>query len=397
MRGWRRGAGLILVGLMTVPSPATAGGRVAAAEWTHPGYGPGNTHYNPNESRLNAGTVSKLSRRWTVTTPATSDYCSLQSPPLASAGRLVTTDPTGLTAYAATTGKRLWHWTFPVLNPGRANREKFGEVALSGGLVIALTNPCEFGPGQFAYLTALDVATGEQRWRVPMDQYTNIMAVDKGVAAVGNWGGFADGPQFTAGYRVSDGTPLWNTPGYRLAVGVSAGGRLLLRSADDTAARAVSITTGKTLWSTPKPWSPQAASPAGDRFLVTTDGTGTTSVDAATGAVQWSTKHQGGLADDGRHIYLTYNRIVETYDAETGRKLRIFRLASHGGQPVRAGGLLYLTVDAGNPIAILDPKTGRTVAAYPEMKILAMPPVIVNGWLYTTNGETLRAYTPRFR
>jgi outer membrane protein assembly factor BamB len=390
MRGWKRTAGLIFAGLLAVSGPAAvASGQARAPEWTHGGYGPGNTYYNPHESKINVATVGKLKRRWTVTTPAPTEACTLQSPPLAAAGRLFTTDPTGVAAFAATTGTRLWHWTFPL-----GHLEKFGELALSGGLVVALTNSCDLGPGQFAYLTALDAGTGAQKWRVPVDQTTNIMTVDKGVAAVGAWGGIANDTQSAAGYRVSDGARLWRTTGYRLNFGVSAAGRLLLTRADGKAARAVSITTGKTLWSTPKAWSPQAASPAGDRFLVTTDGEGTTSVNAATGAVQWTIKHNGALADDGRRIYLTYSRIVETYDAATGRKLRITNLASHGGQPVRAGGLLYLTVDAFNPIAILDPKTGKTVAAYPEMQILAQPPVIVNGWLYTTNGETLRAYAP---
>jgi len=394
MRRWRRAVGLILAGLLAAEPAAAASGRAAAAEWTHPGYGPGNNHYNPNESRLNAGTITNLKRRWTVTTPADPDFCTLVGEPLASLGRLFTTDPTGISSYAPRTGRKLWHWTFPVLNPGRANREKFGELTVSGGLVIALTNPCESGAGQHAYLTAIDAATGVQKWRVTMDQYTTIMVVDKGVAAVGNWGGFADNPpQSATGYRVSDGAQLWRITDYSLNGGVSAGGRLLLGHAGDNATRAVSITTGKTLWSTAKAWSPRAASPAGDRFLVSTDSTGMTSVDAATGAEQWSTRHGGGLAYDGRRIYVSYHRILETYDAATGRKLRITSLASHGGQPVRAGGLLYVPV-GGHPMVVLDPNTGGTVASFPEIRGLGSSPVIVGGWLYTSDGENLRGYAP---
>ena len=226
-----------------------------------------------------------------------------------------------------------------------------------------------------------------------LDQNTNILAVDRGVAAVGTWGGVADGPRYTTAFRTGDGSKLWRADGYRLANGVSAGGRLLLERSDAKETRAVAIDSGKTLWSTPGSWVPQATSPAGDRFLVTVDSETTTSVDAATGRVLWST-HSGAMADDGRRIYLAYRRILETYDAATGRKLRITPLASHGGQPVRAGGLLYLTVDSGNPVAILDPATGRTVARFPEMTVLGMHPVISHGWLYTSNGETLRAYAP---
>jgi outer membrane protein assembly factor BamB len=226
-----------------------------------------------------------------------------------------------------------------------------------------------------------------------MDQYTNIMVIDKGVAAVGNWGGFTDAPQTTTGYRVTDGARLWGTTGYRLNSPVSAGGRLLLSRADNQAARAVAITTGRVLWNAAKPWSPQAASPAGDRFLVTTAQDGVTAVDAATGRPQWTTNHDGALADDGRTVYLTYHRAVEAFDARTGRLLRTMPLGPRGGtHPVRAGGLLYVTVSSYHALEIISPLTGEHVGA---PVIRGGPPVIVNGWLYTTDGETLHAFSVR--
>jgi outer membrane protein assembly factor BamB len=369
-------------------------GAQEAAVWAQEGYGPGRNFYNPDESGINAGTVGRLKRRWVVTTPARPGTCTLQSPPLVARGRLFTTDPGGVTALVPTTGARLWHWNFPVRSPGL--QEHFGELALAGDRVVALTNPCDPSPGagKAAYLTVLDAATGAQRWRVTMNQFSNIMVIDDGVAVVGDWGGFGGDPGSTTGYRISDGVALWRVGGYRLDRGVAAGGRLLLRSADDRTARAVSSTTGKTLWSTARPWAPLAASPDGSRFLVSTGGDGVTSVDAANGRVQWSTRHDGAVADDGRHVFLSYHRTVETFDAGTGRLERVTPLAGRGGQAVRAGGLLYLTVEDKNPIAILDVRTGRTMATYPEMKILGQPPVIVGGWLYTTDGETLRGYAP---
>ena len=395
MRRWMWTAVTVLVVLSVVSGPtelAEAGPVTPAAEWTQEGYGPGNTSYNPDESTINATSIGRLRQRWTVTTPHTADLCNSQSPPLVKAGRLYTTDPTGIVSYAATTGRRLWHWTLPHIDPTRKNQEHFGVLAAAGNLLVALTNPCEYGVGQSAYLTGLDAATGRQRWRVRMDQYTNIMVVDKGVAAVGNWGGFDGGPHTTTGYRVTDGARLWSTTGYRLNFPVSAGGRLLLSRADDKAARAVSILNGRSLWNTAKPWSPQAASPAGDRFLVSTAGDGVTSVDAATGRPQWTTGHHGAIADDGRTVYLTYHRAVEAFDARTGRLLRTMPLGKRGGtRPVRAGGLIYLTVTAYNAMEILSPLTGKHVGA---PAIRGGPPVIVNGWLYTTDGETLHAYAP---
>jgi len=393
VRRWMWTAVTVLAALSVVTGPTElAAAFVPVTEWTQEGYGPGNTNYNPDESTLNAASIGRLKQRWTATTPHTPDLCNSQSPPLATGGRLYTTAPTGVVSYAATTGRRLWHWTMPHLDPTRRNQEHFGVLAAAGHLLVALTNPCEYGAGQSAYLTGLAAATGRQRWRVPMDQYTNIMVIDKGVAAVGNWGGFTDGPQTTTGYRVADGARLWTVTGYRLNSPVSAGGRLLLSRADDKAARAVSITTGRSLWNTTQPWSPQAASPAGDRFLVSTDSDGVTSVDAATGRPQWTTRHDGAIADDGRTVYLTYHRAVEAFDARTGRLLRTMPLGKRGGtHPVRAGGLLYLTVTGDNAMEIINPLTGKHVGA-PVVR--GGPPVIVNGWLYTTNGETLRAYAP---
>jgi outer membrane protein assembly factor BamB len=395
MRRWMWTAVLVMAVLSVVSGPtklAEAAPRTSATTWTQEGFGPGHTSYNPDESVINATSIGRLKLRWTATTPNTPDLCNSMSPPLATAGRLYSTDPTGVVSYAATTGRRLWHWTMPHIDPTRKNQEHFGVLAAAGNLLVALTNPCEYGQGQFAYLTGLDAATGRQRWRVPMDQYTNIMVIDRGVAAVGNWGGFNDAPQSTTGYRVTDGARLWTTTGYRLNYPVSAGGRLLLSRADDQAARAVSITTGRALWNVAKAWSPQAASPAGDRFLVSTASDGVTSVDAATGTPQWTTNHDGSIADDGRTVYLTYHRAVEAFDARTGRLLRTMPLGKRGGsQPVRAGGLIYLTVTGYNAMEIISPLTGRHVGA---PAIRGGPPVIVNGWLYVTDGETLHAYAP---
>ncbi|WP_250038384.1 outer membrane protein assembly factor BamB family protein [Paractinoplanes maris] len=381
---------LLLAALLALPVAAPA----ATPTWAQEGYGPGRNYYNPDEPVINATTVGRLEQRWAVSTPVRPGTCTLPGPPLAAAGRLVATDPTGVTARGATTGKRLWHWSFPVRSPGR--QEHFGQLALAGDRAIALTNPCDPTPGagKAAYLTAIDTSTGAQRWRVTMNQFTTIMVIDRGVAVVGNWGGFGHDPATTTGYRVSDGVKLWQVSGYRLDRGVAAGGRVLLTSTDDRTARAVSSTTGKLLWRTEKPWKPLAAAPDGSQFLVSTDGDGVTSVDAATGKVRWSTRHDGPVAHDGRHVFLPYHRGVETFDAVTGRLIRVTPLAGRGGQPVRAGGLLYLTVDD-RPPAVLDAGTGRTVATSPDMADLGQPPVIVDGWLYTTDGETLRGYTIR--
>ena len=366
---------MVLAALLALPTAAVAS----------PGYDPGNTGYHADESKLNASTVGDLRLRWKVSVPS-EQHCNTVSTPDAAGGRLFTTAPDGVLALDPATGKRLWHWTFP--EPG----EHFGRLAVAGNQVITLTNPCEYGPGKRAYLTGLDAATGRQRWRVRLDQYTNILVVADGIAAVGNWGGFDESPVGTTAFRITDGTQVWSTTGYRLGAGVAAGSRVLLSNSKDQSARAVSLRTGRTLWETRKSWTPLAADPAGTRFLVSTESDGTTSVDAATGAVQWTTKHDGGLADDGRNVYLSYHLGVEVRAARTGRIVRTLPLSARtSGDLVRAGGLLYLMSSGVKPMTALDPTTGKVIAMPP---IKYGPPAIIDGRLYTSDGTSLRAYAP---
>jgi hypothetical protein len=62
-------------------------------------------------------------------------------------------------------------------------------------------------------------------------------------------------------------------------------------------------------------------------------------------------------------------------------------------RPVRAGGLLYVVV-AGKPLAILTPTTGAVTASGAPYKAAKGHVVPVGGRLYTTDGTTLRTYTP---
>jgi outer membrane protein assembly factor BamB len=62
---------------------------------------------------------------------------------------------------------------------------------------------------------------------------------------------------------------------------------------------------------------------------------------------------------------------------------------------VRAGGLLYTAVDAGQPLGILHAATGKRASTGHQIGTLNPGPVTVTGGrLYLTRSNAVRAYAP---
>lgn len=387
----RRAATLVVAGVSAIAAATTTGpSPVSAAPpgWTQDGYDAGNTGYNPAESVINAGTVATLRRRWSVSSPVLPASCSRQSPPVVAQGRLFLTDRLGIGAYDAATGRLLWRYRHQ-----HPDDEQTPRLAVSGGLLIAANSDCNSASDPTGHLLALDAGTGARRWSLSRDAPMLTMVVDRGLVVVS--GADASTTAEVTAYRVADGVRRWSRPEVELAAGVSAGGRLLLTRTDAAGSVAVSTGTGQELWRTAKSWRALAANPAGDRFLVADAADAMLSVTAATGTVAWSTKHSSlELATDGRRVYLSYFRSVEAYDARTGRRLWVASLSSHTGRPIRAGGLVYATVESGRPMAILHAATGRVAAPGTPFRVLGQHPVVAGGRLYVTNGSVLSAYAP---
>lgn len=372
---------LLVAALVLTPAPAAAAPpetRRAGppAEWPQVGYGPGGTHYNPAESRLTAGTIGGIRQRWALSTHASS-LCEVGVDPVLSGGRLFTSDPGGIGAYQPATGRRVWH----VGLPGSSVRR----LAVADGKLLMLSSECRV-PARFeSRLTAYDPATGRRLWTAGLAKFSYDMRIDRGVVVLDS---NQDGLASTIAYRVADGTFRWLLRGDRGDGLVSAGGRLLLRTAAG-GAKAVSVTDGRVLWQTTSNMYAVGTDPAGTVFYI--DGPGLSAVDAATGRVRWTTgRHVAEVTGDGRHVYFIQARSIECLDAATGRKLFAVHLPRPGGRPVRAGGLLY-TADGAGGLSIVDAATG-TVRAAGVPASQYHPPVITGGWLYVTDGDGLRAY-----
>ena len=367
--------------------PGAAHAATPPAAWGHDGYGPGNTRYNPAESVVNASSVNRLKLRWTVTPAAGRPGCE-PGPvaPRAVDGRVVLLDGGGVAAHSATTGRRLWHNTgFRLITAG---------PIVTGGLVLVTDTACDSNSSYDGALTALDAATGAQRWRRTAAWTVDIAVADAGtIVTSGSCGTCDDARTAVNAYRLSDGTPLWSRPREVLAGPVSAGGTILLRrDTGRTRTWASRISTGAPLWGTDLRTTAVAANPAGTHLYVTDEG-GLCARAAADGRRLWQIpKEAGDLAADGRRVYVASAGRVNTYDARTGRLLWTRALASPR-TPVRAGGLLHVLSGKGT-LTVLSAADGRPVSTRANYSGLDVHVVPAGGRLLTTQRRAVSAYTP---
>jgi outer membrane protein assembly factor BamB len=344
--------------------------------WDHPGYDAEDSYYNPHESAINAGSINHLTLAWSARLRQLDPSCAGASSPLVSGGRVFVTDAMGISAYQASDGRALWHFTWEVPDDSSTPL-----LALAGNILIAANGDCHSNSDPDGLLTALNVTTGKPAWHVATDTPVFTLAVDKGVAAIS--GSSPSDELTTLAFRTADGKPLWNKPLFASS-GVSANGRLLLTHAETTAA--ADITTGAVRWTRPTAWTAQAASPLSDHF-VATSGTTLASLSASDGTVTWSAPNKAttALATDGRHIYLAIDRRVEALDALNGRSAWSRTLPTEATQPLRAGGLLY----TGGPI--LNAATGTVTTPATAYAGHQLP---ADGHLYTVTDTTLSSYAP---
>jgi outer membrane protein assembly factor BamB len=344
--------------------------------WDHPGFDAGDSYYNPHESAINATSINHLTRTWSVRLRQQDPSCAAPSSPLIADGRVFVTDAMGISAYQASDGHALWHFTWEV-----PDDTSTPVLAVAGNALIAANGDCHSNSDPDGLLTSLNVATGKTIWHVATDTPVFTLAVDKGVAAIS--GSSPSDELTTLAFRTADGKPLWKKPLFASS-GISANGRLLLTHHNTTSA--ADITTGTVRWTHPTAWTAQAATPAGDHFVVTA-GTTLALLNATDGAVTWSapTKASALIATDGRRIYRADDHLVEALDARNGHRVWSRTLPAEATQPIRAGGLLY----TGGPI--LNAATGTVAGpatAYPGHQLPA------GGHLFTVTDTALSSYAP---
>lgn len=382
-------AGMLAAGAALCPSAPVlaAHGTVREPVWAQAGYGPGNTGYNPDESMLTAGTVADLKPRWSRSLPADQTDCDgFQALPVVAGGRAFTSDRFGVYADDATSGRPLWKFQHDPPNEWAQGRD----LAVVGDTLIVTIDECYALTGTFVY--GLDVATGRIRWSNRMAADANTLVVDRGIAVV--TGSDDLHPGEVSAFRITDGKRVWHGDDGTSVSPVSASGRLLLSRADRPGTEAIAIATGKQLWKTRKKWWAELASPAGNRLLVSDRDGNLLYVKASSGAVVWTAKVADALlTTDGQRVYAASGNTLTAYRVDTGRRLWQRTFADDVYRPIRAGDLLYATV-YGQPMAILDPADGSTVASglpFPGLGHYGGP-IVVGGMIYTYDGTDMQAY-----
>lgn len=382
----RIGVALLAAGALAVPAPV---GAVVGPQWTHPGYGPGDTYYNPAESVVNATTINAVRRRWTVALPEARERCARAAEPVVADGRVFVPQETGISAFRAGTGQPSWRFTWSA-----PEDESTPHLAVAGGLLIVANHGCQSQSDPDGTVRALSVGSGRLVWSVRLAAPVDSLIVDRGIAVVSGES-MSDSPAVT-GLAVADGARRWQVAGHS-STGVSAGGRVLVSRVGTAGTAALSVTTGAAVWARNVAWAGQAAAPAGDRFYASDSRNAMVCVDAATGSVLWTAARRGSplVAADDRRVYRSMAAGIEALDAYTGARRWSVSLPGHAGQPVRAGGLLYATVDGGKPLGILHAATGRRASAGTQIGAVAGGHVVVTGGrLYAIKGNTVSGYAP---
>ncbi|MEV0901315.1 PQQ-binding-like beta-propeller repeat protein [Actinoplanes sp. NPDC049802] len=362
-------------------SPATA---AVAPVWDHPGYDAEDSHYNPAEDVINAGSIRRVAKKWQVKLRSSDTSCSGYSAPLLSGGRVVTSDQLGVSAYTADTGRLLWRHDWD--DPGDNGTPRIG---ITGGLVILANNGCNSQSDPDGQLTALDLRSGLVRWRQRMDIPVHDTTVDKGVIVVS--GGSPSDEDEVVAFSARDGRTLWSKPRH-LSSGVSANGTILMRKTDGSEVEqgesaGVDVVSGRVRWTRKADWTAEAADPDGTRFYVTDEKTtGLSTVRVADGQPGWTVPglDRSPIAVDGNRIYRVFDQGIETFRVTDGKRLWSVRSTTAGtAQPIRAGGLLY----SGGQVRKAADGTVAGPAYHGSI-------IVAGGRIHQVSEGTLTAYAP---
>lgn len=389
------------VSLMVTPSISHSSASAAAkpSTWTQIGHDATGSFYNPNETVLNSRTLPKVKLRWKVPIPYST--CSTDKGPLISGKQVFLFSGDRVRALDAATGIERWQ------SVSLANRF-VGALMIVDGVVVLSSSVChDVGPA--GRIDGYSATTGQLIWSYSDDISLGRVIADRGIIL---------GADPSQGAMVvidaKTGSKLWerrptseSERAYLNWENPTAGGRVLVWKSShpdpqvpsSLGTEALDISTGVTLWSSPYTWFGVAASPSGDKFFVhDVRSSLLRGVDAGTGRVLWTIDdwQASQFSADDRSLYVSSSDVVYRVDSRTGKILWTRDTKRDLGQPMRAGGLLY--VPRVKALLVLDPATGVKKSA---PAIIAggqyIPVAIAGGRLYATTAafpQSLVAFAP---
>jgi hypothetical protein len=177
------------------------GGNPSNNAWTHLGYDPSNTYFNPNEKTLSVANAATIVEKWSEEIGVPHGGTIIVN------GTVYVTSSTGIHALALADKAKLWN---------RADLISDGTVAYADGAIFVHTKPAE--------LHKLDALTGESMWPAPVKTYdlagadgTSSPVVGNGKVVVGhsagmNEVGVAAATSFggVEAFNVDDGSRAWS-------------------------------------------------------------------------------------------------------------------------------------------------------------------------------------------
>lgn len=234
------------------------------------------------------------------------------------------------------------------------------------------------------YVAALDIGTGEIRWKTARTEIPTWSSPVAFYAPDGTPTVIATGTKCTAGYDARTGSQLWNMGGFS---------EIVVPTPQVTPSTAL-LTSGYA------PVQPILALKHSARGELKIPENG-----KPTGAFLWSVMRGGPymptpIVYENRAYLLDNGGILSCLDLGTGTKvfrqrLRSDKASAYTASPVAAGGLLYCTSEEGHTFVVALDKEGKTVAENDLGEAVLASPAIAQGKLLLRGEKHLFAIAPK--
>jgi outer membrane protein assembly factor BamB/tRNA A-37 threonylcarbamoyl transferase component Bud32 len=362
----------------TVPAPIPSNANSNCAMF---GYNLQHTHYNPNETTINASNVSQLTLDWTA---SVSTYAS----PVYANGIVYVPGYNGsLYAFNANTGGTLW---VTPLSTSWINIT----VAVAGGIVYVGTDDGK--------LNALNASTGAILWTSTANNVfvNSSPALANGIVYIGT-----DNGTFYA-FNATTGATLWTftATSTKLAsiTAPAVVNGIVYFSSDNGSVYALDATTGALKWSTPIP-SLYFSAPAVVNGILYIGANNLYALNANTGAIIWVSAANKGFSSSpavvNGIVYVgSYDHNIYAFNATTGAVIWNY---TTGGvmiypSPLVIPGVVFMGSDDYTFYA-LDASTGAKLWSFHLGSFVEGEPAVANGIVYlvgTRNGTLYAFHLP---
>ena len=342
-------------------------------DWAQYRYDAGHSGYNPYEVLLSPETVSWLQLGWWKW-----GLGYVESPSVAVAnGILYVASVDGWWyAFDAVTGKSVWGRPFFLMT--------CSGIAAANGLVYAQ----ETAGGAFA----LNAATGAIVWQGPNFGFCNTPTVANGLVYVGSWDGNQHALNALYALNAKTGATVWTFPtGARVQSTPAVANGVVYFGSDDGHLYAVTAGTGTLLWTFPA--SGEVTVSKGTVYLGADK---LYALNAATGQILWTSPYTGTPTIANGVLYLV-GLGINALDASTGALLWQYTMQWQlYSPPAVANGVVYFTFlyPPSFFLYALDASTGALLweKGGGETNFWISEPVVVNGFVYFTEGAELYAF-----